>query len=284
MKIKFLGTAAAEGFPAFFCSCRVCEKARAAGGRNIRSRSQSLINDDLLIDYSADTYYHTLVHGLDLRKVKSLLITHSHDDHLYPYDLTYRTSPVYAQFPNGGKDKKPLDIYVTKHSGKILRKCFIAEKVMIKDRKAVSVHRIKKFEPFETAGYSVTAVTADHDMKTDPVFYLISKDGKNILYGHDTGYFLKQTWDYIEKNKIKFDLVTLDCTCGEAEKSYSYHMGLNACRDVKKRLLQNGNADENTIFCLNHFSHTCGYTYDELCEIAEKEGFIVSFDGLEIEF
>lgn len=61
-------------------------------------------------------------------------------------------------------------------------------------------------------------------------------------------------------------------------------MGLNACHDVKNRFLQNGNADKNTIFCLNHFSHNCGYTYYELCEIAEKDGFIVSFDGLEIEF
>ncbi|HBJ10614.1 MAG TPA: carbon-phosphorus lyase, partial [Ruminococcaceae bacterium] len=38
MKFQYLGTAAAEGFPGMFCSCDTCEKARKAGGRNIRTR------------------------------------------------------------------------------------------------------------------------------------------------------------------------------------------------------------------------------------------------------
>ena len=284
MKIKFLGTAAAEGFPGLFCSCEICEKARKAGGKNIRTRSQSLINDDLLIDFSADTYFHTLNYGLDLRKVKSLIITHGHDDHLYPFDLGYRASPVYAEFPNGGKDKKPLEIYLTCRSDSFLRMAFRAKGNKIKDKTALNINYIKKFVPFTTAGYSVTPLKADHAIQYDPVFYIISKDGKTVLYGHDTGYFPKASWDYIEKNNIHFDFVTLDCTCTIEDEAYSYHMGFKACCDVKKRLLQNGNADKNTIFYLNHFSHNCGYTYDELCPIAEKEGFCVSYDGLEVEF
>lgn len=284
MKIKFFGTAAAEGIPAFFCSCDVCEKSRLAGGRNVRTRSQTLINDDLLIDFSADTYHHIVSNGLDLRKVKSLLITHGHDDHLYPFDLVYRTSPVYSKFPNGGKDKKPLQIFLTKKSGKLLRKCFFDEKIMIKDKTAVAVNYIKKFQTFETAGYTVTALKADHSRVLDSIFYIISKDGKNVLYAHDTGYFPKETWEYIENTNIKFNFVTLDCTCAIDKKAYGHHMGYKACKDVKDRLIKSGHADENTIFCINHFSHNCGYIYDELCEFAEKDGFVVSFDGLEIEF
>ncbi len=49
MKIKYLGTAAAEGIPAIFCECKICKKARELGGKNIRTRSQALINDDLFI-------------------------------------------------------------------------------------------------------------------------------------------------------------------------------------------------------------------------------------------
>lgn len=284
MKIKFLGTAAAEGLPALFCSCPVCEKAREKGGRNIRTRSQSLVNDDLLIDFSADTYHHVLNGGLDLRKVKTLLITHGHDDHLYPYDLVYRTSPVYAKFPNKGKDKEPLQIYLTKKSGKLLRKVFREENVTLRDRKALKTNYIEKFTPFETNGYYVTPLKADHDKKYDPVIYIVSKDGKNLLYGHDTGYFSKETWEYIENSSIKFDLVTLDCTSAIDKKAMGYHMGYEACKKVKDRLLKNGHATDNTIFCINHFSHNCGYIYDELCEFAEKDGFAVSFDGLEIEF
>ena len=50
MKVTFLGTAAAEGFPAVFCNCRFCKEARVLGGKNLRTRSQSIVNDDLLID------------------------------------------------------------------------------------------------------------------------------------------------------------------------------------------------------------------------------------------
>ena len=84
MKITFLGTAAAEGMPALFCNCEYCKEARKRGGKNIRTRSQSLINDDLLIDFTADSYMHSIKHNIDLSKIDTLLVTHSHSDHFYP--------------------------------------------------------------------------------------------------------------------------------------------------------------------------------------------------------
>ncbi len=36
MKLKILGSAAAEGVPALFCVCPVCQAARENGGRDIR--------------------------------------------------------------------------------------------------------------------------------------------------------------------------------------------------------------------------------------------------------
>ena len=283
MKIKYYGTAAAEGIPALFCYCDVCEKARKAGGRNIRTRSQTKINDDLLIDFSADTYSHVLYQGLDLREIKSCLITHGHDDHLYPYDFIYRLSPVYAHFPNNNEGKIPLDIYLTRRSAKELNACFKSQNVFMRDKDALRVNFIKKFVPFETAGYTVTALRATHALNLDPVIYIIQKDGKSLLYAHDTGYFPDDTWKYIEKSGIRFDYVSLDCTSTKNEKAYNNHMGLKACCEVKERLMKK-NADEKTIFCVNHFSHNGGYTYDELVPIAEKEGFIVSYDSMEVEF
>ena len=56
MILTFLGTAAAEGVPAVFCNCKFCNEARRLGGKNIRTRSQSIVNDDLLIDIPADTF------------------------------------------------------------------------------------------------------------------------------------------------------------------------------------------------------------------------------------
>lgn len=48
MKIKYLGTAAAEGIPALFCRCDICKEARKRGGREIRTRSQAIIDEKLL--------------------------------------------------------------------------------------------------------------------------------------------------------------------------------------------------------------------------------------------
>jgi len=53
------------------------------------------------------------------------------------------------------------------------------------------------------------------------------------------------------------------------------------CRD---ELLANNLADQNTKFVLNHFSHNgTDVVYDDLRMIADKYGFITSYDGLEIE-
>ena len=70
MKLTFLGSGAAEGMPAIFCNCEVCRESRRLGGKNFRTRSQSLINDDLLIDFPADTYSHFQRFGIEGDTVK----------------------------------------------------------------------------------------------------------------------------------------------------------------------------------------------------------------------
>ncbi len=87
MKLKYLGTAAAEGIPGLFCNCRVCRNALSVRGREIKTRSQSLVDGKLLIDLPADTYMHVLNYGLDLREIHHCIITHNHSDHFYPNDL-----------------------------------------------------------------------------------------------------------------------------------------------------------------------------------------------------
>src|ERR1700680_3510978 len=54
MKLRFLGTAASEGYPDAFCDCANCRRAREVRGRSLRRRSAALVNDDLLIDFGPD--------------------------------------------------------------------------------------------------------------------------------------------------------------------------------------------------------------------------------------
>ena len=280
MKITFLGTAAAEAFPSPFCSCETCERARKAGGRNIRTRSQAIIDDDLLIDFPADTFLHSMLYGVDLRKVRACIITHGHDDHLYPFDMIYRSEP-YAHFPNGNEGKKPLDVYATKLSGEALRRCMASDMVSERDSSALAFHEIKKFQSYFIAGCEVIALTANHAIQYDSVIYIIKKDGKALLYAHDTGDFTADTVRFIQESGIVFDLVSLDCTSTMKDTS-KFHMGLNQCIRMKA-MLEEKNANENTVFVLNHFSHNGRATYDELVPLAKEKGFTVSYDNMTVE-
>ena len=51
---------------------------------------------------------------------------------------------------------------------------------------------------------------------------------------------------------------------------------------MKERLIENGSADDKTIFVANHFSHN-GYPGQKELE-AMMPGFVVASDGLSIEF
>ena len=81
MEVQYLGTAAAEGFPAVFCNCAYCKAARADLMREWRTRSQMLIDRRLLIDFPSDSYMHAVRAGIDLPAGRTLPVTHCHTDH-----------------------------------------------------------------------------------------------------------------------------------------------------------------------------------------------------------
>src|SRR2546423_13651603 len=89
MRIKLLGTGAAEGWPGLFCRCEICRPSRELGGKTLRSRSSALIDGVLKIDLPADTLHHVLTQRLDMTKAETLLFTHGHDDHFAVRELQY---------------------------------------------------------------------------------------------------------------------------------------------------------------------------------------------------
>lgn len=272
MKIKFLGTAAAEGVPGIFCTCVNCNRSRAIGGRALRTRSQSIIDDKLLIDFPADTFAHILKNNIQMAEVEHCLITHSHSDHLYPRDIE-RLLEKFAFMPSDYH----LTIYGTKKVGEL-----IYPKLVNKPKENICTWQtIHEFDCFMAGDYRITALPAVHDENSGPVIYQISDGSKHILYAHDTSYFHDSVWDFWKQEKPYFHLVSLDCTEACKPLRYIGHMGLAENIQVRDRMLAEGYADENTIFVCNHFSHQAtNVVYDDFVTIAAKEGFLVSYDDM----
>ncbi|BCN31623.1 MBL fold metallo-hydrolase [Anaeromicropila herbilytica] len=276
MRIQYLGTAAAEGWPALFCHCSNCERARKAKGRNYRTRSQMLINDNLLFDFGPDTFYHAMEYDVDLAKIETVLLTHSHTDHFYPTELILRAVP-YAY----DRDQNPMKIYGNEKCESMFHNMLEKEDDSENLPNCVAFEQIKTFSPFKASNYDVLPLKASHDPRENCMLYSITDtDGKRLFYGNDSGLFSNDTLENIKN--LYFDVVSFDCTMGPNPGCYS-HMGLDENIQMKEKMLELGCADENTLFILTHFSHNGGAIYDEFVEIAKKHGFEVAYDGMIIE-
>ena len=280
MKLHYLGTGAAEGWPALFCNCAQCEAARELGGKNIRTRSQAIIytddidsdnpDDILLIDLPPDTYMHCLHQGLRLDKVGHLLITHSHNDHFCPTELHYRCGIFANPMP-----PFPLNVYGNEHVEEKLNNA-LGHHDSNNWPTGVQYNLVETFKPFQAGNFTVTPLLALHDRKERCLIYVIEHGGKRILYGNDTGIFPEETWDYIAGKP--FDLVSLDCTSG-INKEGSNHMGIPDAIEVEQLMVEANCLKPTAKIVLHHFSHNGGPYHELMLEKAAHYGFDVSYDG-----
>jgi len=269
MKLTFLGSGAAEGMPAIFCNCEVCRESRRLGGKNLRTRSQSIINDDLLIDFPADTYSHFQRFGIEGDKIKYLIITHSHQDHFYPNDLLMRTERL-------AHDRRVPVLKILCSAA--------ASKKFKEDTPNVDISVISAYETVELGEYRITALPARHMNPGEALIYIIEGE-KTLLYAHDTGYPYEEVFEYIEKRGIKFDMVTLDCTYGDVPTGDDIgHMAFENVGRVVKRLKAMGAISDSTPTYINHFSHNGTPIHHVMEESAAKIGCAPSYDGCEVVF
>ncbi len=151
MHIRLLGTAAAEGWPAVFCRCESCARARVAGGKNIRTRSGATVDGRYQFDFGPDAYHHALA-GNDLSAVEHLIFTHSHQDHLAPADLDMRRPP----FAHGVTH--PLRLW---GNGSVVSA--VRAKYPSPEKLGLELTQLNPFEPVEIGHATVVPLLADHD-------------------------------------------------------------------------------------------------------------------------
>lgn len=271
MKLRYLGTAAAEGIPAIFCGCETCIKSAASGGRNVRTRSQAVVDETLLIDFPADTYLHCLWYGLDLHRIRHCIITHDHEDHLYErelFNLEYVDTMA-----------EPFRFYGGLAAVRRL-KSWHYDKLHADGR--VQIDAVAPFIPFIAAGYTITPLPADHAPISDPLLYCIEKGGRTLLYANDTGWFPAATLDWLYARSAPIDCISFDCTAGLLTGWRTGHLSFDIVRELTDLLCKKGVVASHTKLILNHFSHNGQATYDEMQTVAEKYGFLVSYDNFSV--
>ncbi len=272
MKLKILGSAAAEGIPALFCCCEVCQTAREKGGHDIRRRTAYLWDDDIMIDLGPDFFSAQITWNLDYSKLRHVLITHSHEDHLYPMNLHYR-APGFAALPEGS--------WVTVHGnskvGQILHEAFPQSL----EECSMDFSQVKVGEHIELGDQRrATAIRAQHDPGEVCLNYVLQSGDNHVLVGNDTGWWDEPTWEVLEQ--YRFDAAIVDCTAG-AQDYREYHMNIEAVIEARMRLLKAGAIGEASRVIAIHFSHNGGLTHSQLADRLEPAGIEVGYDGMEIE-
>ncbi|MDE5563467.1 MAG: MBL fold metallo-hydrolase [Clostridiales bacterium] len=274
MRVTFLGTAAAEGVPAVFCNCPTCLNAKAKGGKNLRTRSQILIDDDTLFDFPMDTYMHMLRYNLDLSKVARVFITHSHMDHCYPQEFCMRGGP-FAKNMSTGK----VEVYGNSKVCQMF-KSDTAREMRPEVEVGIGVNVLRPYDEVASGDMRIIALPASHTVGEECLVYYLERGGKGVLLLNDTGVLDYEVYNRLAKMGANVRLVALDCTYGALRHGAGRHMGLYDIVDQKSVMAQAGVITDDTVVIATHLSHNTDLDYDGISALAAEYGITVAYDGM----
>lgn len=277
MRVMFLGTAAAEGVPAVFCNCPTCLNAKAKGGKDVRTRSQILIDDDTLFDFPMDTYMHMLRHKLDLSKVARVFITHSHMDHCYPQEFCMRGGP-FAK--NLAADK--VEVY---GNGRVCEmfKSDTAREIRPVVQEGIDLKVLRPYDEVTSGDMRIIALPASHTVGEECLVYYLERGGKGVLLLNDTGVLGGEVYNRLAEMGANVRLVALDCTYGALRHGAGRHMGLYDIVDQKSVMAQAGVISDDTLVIATHLSHNTDLDYDGISALAAEYGITVAYDGMTVD-
>lgn len=277
MRLTFLGTAAAEGVPAVFCNCDTCKRARERGGKNIRTRSQILIDGDTLFDFPMDTYMHALRFGVDLSAVKRVLITHSHMDHCYPQEFCMRGEPFARDMT-----EKNIEIFCNAK----VKEMFISDtsrEIRKNIAEAIDVKVLSLFEAVNSDDMTIIALPAVHTEGEDCLVYYVERKGAGVLLLNDTGVLDKSVYERLYGMGAKIDAAAFDCTYGAAKHGKGRHMGLYDVVDQIELIKSVGLFKPDAKLIATHLSHNTHLDHDAMSALAALHGITVAYDGMTVE-
>lgn len=269
MRLTILGSAAAEAWPALFCTCDACREATRRGGRNLRRRTAYQVNDDTLVDFGPDIHWQCHAFGVDLCRVRRILFTHSHHDHLAPVELQWRR----RGFSVIGER---LEVLGNRH---VLERLAREGQFPIQDL-AIDYRELSPGQEVQTGPFTVTPLKAQHAGADETALNFILQEGdRGLLIANDTGWWPEETWAQVAGRQLQAAII--ECTYLHKDpRQRSHHLGVEAAVDFRDRLLALGALRAEGLAIVNHFSHNGQTLHEELCAWFEPRGIQVGYDGM----
>jgi len=285
MKIRFLGTSAAGGFPNPHCRCENCVAARAEGGKSLRHQSSALINDDLLIDLGPDVASSVMMQGIDLSQVAYVLQTHPHDDHILPLQAVARCADWAA------KNAVPMRWYGSEQTVRLLETAarrwtpprLDAAEPMDASHGKLALTPIRQWEEYRLGEYRVQTVAANHDPTVSPMLFAIEWRGQRLFYGTDTSTLPDETWPRLAALGWTFDLVVFDHNDGFLRPVSATHMGSAGMLREIACLRELGMTSDATRIVGTHLGHHSNGPHSVEERRAAELGYQIAWDGMVIE-
>ena len=288
----FLGTGASEGIPAAFCSCPQCERARQRGGKNIRSRSSFLINENSIIDLGPDFYWQITANGLCMQQLQHIFITHTHEDHLSVPELGTRNSA----FP---RPEMPATIYGSTQVIAFIRQMmaqYLPQPVKNQQQNIFSGYLFQVLMPYEEyaiGGMQVIPLPGAHPGTVAgecALNYLIRDcSGKQFLYACDTGFYTDEVWRYLQEKQPRLTYLIIECTYGTYRTcpagAYPYgHQDYPTLLTMWDALEKCGCITRKTPVYVTHICHLSADGYEEMQAYFDSLNWTIysAYDGLRL--
>jgi phosphoribosyl 1,2-cyclic phosphodiesterase len=232
----------------------------------MRARASALINNDLLIDLGPDVISSANRFSLYLGQLRTVLITHRHEDHWLPSNLNWR-EPGFA-----ATAVSPLAVFGP-HDALIDIESYVDEATNL------TVGVVSAGDQWSSGSYQITAVAATHGSGTlEPLLYVIDDGTHRIFYATDTSSLGEPAWEVL-RSLAPVDLVLLDETAGLGDGGAGHH-GFDKFLRTRARMEKEGVITARSIVVAHHFSHNGGLTHAALVEKFAPYNVLVSYDGM----